>query len=44
MCERECQCVICEMNRQGVIIPDESEVEQRVMELFKEFEKAGLGS
>lgn len=44
MCEWECQCVICEMERQGVIVSDEAETERRVMELFKEFEKAGLGS
>lgn len=44
MCGRECQCVICEMEKQGVILSDEDELQERVNRLFKEFEQAGLGS
>ena len=44
MCQRECQCVICEMEKQGVILSSEEEMEERINKLFREFEQAGLGS
>lgn len=44
MCQTNCECVVCEMERQQVIPSEQEELEVRVMELFKEFERAGLGS
>ena len=44
MCQLECQCVICEMDRQGVVPADEDIPIEKLVDLFNEFVEAGLGS
>jgi hypothetical protein len=41
VCRKDCQCIICEMERQGAL---ESEEEEKPVALFEEFVKSGLGS
>lgn len=44
MCQYECQCVICEMDRQSIVPADEDNPDEKLVDLFNEFVKAGLGS
>jgi len=44
MCKETCECVICEMDRQDIVPTDEDSSIEKLVDLFNEFVKAGLGS
>lgn len=44
MCKFDCQCIICEMEKQGVLQPEEEKKDEQPPTLFEEFVRSGLGS